>query len=51
MPQPLYHLGKSPGTNWRKGWVGSRASLDIVVGSRASLDMVVEKRIPVPAGN
>jgi hypothetical protein len=29
--QPLYPQGKSPGTQWLGGWVGSRAGLDAVV--------------------
>jgi hypothetical protein len=30
-PRPLYPQGKSPGTHWIGGWVGSRAVLDAVM--------------------
>jgi hypothetical protein len=34
--------GKDPGTHWKEGWVGSRASLNMVAK---------RKKIPGPAGN
>jgi hypothetical protein len=30
LPLPLYPRGKTPGTHWIRGWVGTRAGLDAV---------------------
>jgi hypothetical protein len=31
MPQPLYPQGKSPDTRWIRGWMGPKASMNMVV--------------------
>jgi hypothetical protein len=37
-PRPLYSRERAPGSQWRGGWVGPRASLDTVV----------KRKIPLP---
>jgi len=31
MPWPLYHQGKYPNPHWIRGWVDSRASLEVLL--------------------
>jgi hypothetical protein len=33
-PKPLYSMGKTPGTQWRGGWVGARVGLDAVASAK-----------------
>jgi len=40
MPLPLYSQGKTPGTHWIGGWVGSRARLGAVVKRKMRISVV-----------